>query len=247
MKTQSLRFKRYILTYLCGVTEYSFVYLLKNKSEHFERFKKFKNYYELLTGNKIKEFRTDNGREYLSNEFQKYLKEHGIKHSTSPEYCPQSNGKAERLNRTLIEKARCMIISQEMNLNLWGAAINTANYLRNISPSSVLNGKSPHEVLFKKLPKLNHLRIFCCQAYPLDLGNKKDKFEPVAKRNCNLVGYGDKEGIYWLLDKDTNKIFRSRDAIFNEKIREKQERDEIELDLSIDDENFTEDEIENTN
>ena len=99
--------------------------------------------------------------------------------------------------------------------------------------------------MFKKLPKLNHLRIFGCQAYPLDLGNKKDKFEPVAKRNCNLVGYGDKEGIYWLLDEDTNKIFRSRDVRFNEKIREKQ--DDIELNLSIDDENFIEDAIENTN
>ena len=66
-----------------------------------------------------------------------------------------------------------MIISQEINFNLLGAAINTANYLRNISLSSVLNGKSPHQVkfqkiIFKKLPKLNHLRIFCCQAYPLD-------------------------------------------------------------------------------
>ena len=50
-----------------------------------------------------------------SNQFVK-------KHHNSPEYCPQSNGKAERINRTLIEKARCMIISQEMNLNLWGAA-----------------------------------------------------------------------------------------------------------------------------
>ena len=78
MKTQSLEFKIYILTYLCGVTEYSFVYLLKNKSEQFEKFKEFKNYYELPTGNKIKEFSTDNGREYLSNGFQKYLKEHGI-------------------------------------------------------------------------------------------------------------------------------------------------------------------------
>ncbi|CAF0996316.1 unnamed protein product [Brachionus calyciflorus] len=104
MKTASIGSKFYIVTYLCSRTEYSFVYFLKQKSEQFDKFKEFKNYYELLTDRKIKELRTDNGREYLSNEFKKYIKDAGIKHNTSVEYCPQMNGKAERLNRTLIEK-----------------------------------------------------------------------------------------------------------------------------------------------
>ena len=74
-----------------------------------------------------------------------YLKECGIKHNTSVEYCPQSNRKAERVNRTLITKARCMLIEANVGLNLWTAAVETANYLRNRSPSSVLHGKSPYE------------------------------------------------------------------------------------------------------
>jgi transposase InsO family protein len=44
----------------------------------------------------------------FSLEFQNYLKQNGIIHNTSVAYCPQSNEKAERLNRTLVEKARCM-------------------------------------------------------------------------------------------------------------------------------------------
>ena len=59
-----------------------------------------------MTNDKIKELRTDNGREYLSNSFKAYLKENGIKHNTSVEYCPQMTGNPERLNRTLVEKAR---------------------------------------------------------------------------------------------------------------------------------------------
>ena len=63
----------------------------------------FKNKHEKQSGEFIKELRSDNGLEYFSNEFQKYLMDHGIKHKTSVAYVPQSNGKAERLNRTLLE------------------------------------------------------------------------------------------------------------------------------------------------
>ena len=216
MRTESLGSRsKYVLTYLCSKTEYSYVYLLRSKSEQFEKLKEFKSMYELSTNRKIKEFRTDNGKEYMSSEFKDYLKEHGIKHNTSVAYCPQSNGKAERLNRTLIEKARCMLIAAKLRKNLWGAAITTANYLRNISPSSNLDGKSPYEVSFNKLPKINHLRIFGCEAYPLNLKDR-GKFEAVAESNCIFIGYGEKEGIYWLLDQNKNKAFRSRDLKFNE-------------------------------
>jgi hypothetical protein len=170
----------------------------------------------LSSGKKINELRTDNGREYLSNEFQNFLKDAGIKHNTSVDYFPQMNGKAERLNRTLIEKARCMIAASNLDLNLWTAAVDTANYLRNRSPSTVLHGKSPYEVFFQKLPKINHLRVFGCEAYPLNINKSGEKFEPVAKKDCIMIGYGDSEGIYWIYDKKGRKVFRSRDIKFNE-------------------------------
>ncbi|CAF0879208.1 unnamed protein product [Brachionus calyciflorus] len=140
MKTASIGSKFYIVTYLCSRTEYSFVYFLKQKSEQFKKFKEIKNYFELLTERKIKELRTDNGKEYLSNELKKFIKEAGIKHNTSVEYCQQMNEKAERLNRTLIEKARCMLIASNTSLSLCSAAVDTANYIRNRSPSAALNG-----------------------------------------------------------------------------------------------------------
>ena len=144
------------------------------------------------------------------------MKHHGIIHNTSVAYSPQSNGKAERLNRTLVEKARCMIISSNVDLSLWSAAIDTANYLRNRSPSSLLNGMTPYEALYNKKPKIKHLIIFGSDAYPLELTNKRDKFEPTAKSNCIMIGYGNKEGIYWIFDKINRKAFRSTDFKFNE-------------------------------
>ena len=208
---------KYFVTYLCNIDEYSQTYLLEKKSEQEEKFKEFKAVYELQNERKIKELRTDNGGEYLSNNFKNYLKENGIKHNTSVSYCSQSNGKSERLNLTLIEKARCMLIQANLENNMWGAAILTANYLRNISPSEPLNGKSPFEVRFNRLPNIQHLRVFGCKAYPLKLNNKESSYAPVAKENCILIGYGDKEGIYWILDRSKNKAFRSRDVRFDEK------------------------------
>ena len=216
MRKKSIGAKFYVLTYICSPTEYSYTYFLKQKSEQFEKFREFKNTYELLRSKKINELRTDNGNEYLSTEFQNYLKHHGIIHNTSVAYSPQSNGKAERLNRTLVEKARCMIISSNVDLSLWSAAIDTANYLRNRSPSSLLNGMTPYEALYNKKPKIKHLIIFGSDAYPLELTNKRDKFEPTAKSNCIMIGYGNKEGIYWIFDKINRKAFRSRDVKFNE-------------------------------
>lgn len=112
MKTESLGFKfKYIPTFLCNQTVFFFVYFLREKSEQFEKFKEFLKFYEILKNQKFKELRTDNGREYLSYLIQSKFKEYGKKHNTSVSYCPESNGKAEWLNMTLLEKARCMLIS----------------------------------------------------------------------------------------------------------------------------------------
>jgi hypothetical protein len=72
MKNISTGKKKYMVTYICNQTEYSFVYYLKNKDEQFEKFKEFKQHYELLTETKIKYLKIDNGGEYLSKEFEQY-------------------------------------------------------------------------------------------------------------------------------------------------------------------------------
>jgi hypothetical protein len=57
---------KWILTYMCEQTEYSYVYLLKSKSEQFETFKNFKQEYENTVPWKLRVLRTDNGLEYCN-------------------------------------------------------------------------------------------------------------------------------------------------------------------------------------
>ena len=55
--------------------------------------------------------RTDNGIEFCNREFNQMCKDSGIvRHLTTPGN-PKQNGLAERMNRTLLERVRCMLFS----------------------------------------------------------------------------------------------------------------------------------------
>ena len=65
----------------------------------------------------------DNAREFILSEFQEYLDSEGIILEMTSTYLPSQNGVAERLNRTLIERARAMIINSGLPKFLWEEAI----------------------------------------------------------------------------------------------------------------------------
>lgn len=75
--------------------------------------------------------RIDNEGEYVSNEFEKYLKSKGIRHEFTVPHLPQQNGVAERMNCTLMESARSMIAHAKLPNSFWAEAVATAAYVRN--------------------------------------------------------------------------------------------------------------------
>ncbi|GIL54770.1 hypothetical protein Vafri_10467 [Volvox africanus] len=66
-----------------------------------------------LPGEKVQDVRTDHGRDYLNSELCAFPAEHEIQHQTSSPYTPQQIRRAERLNRTLLEKARTFHVVRE--------------------------------------------------------------------------------------------------------------------------------------
>ena len=85
------------------------MYLMKYKSEAFEKFREYKNEVENQTGKIIKTLRSNRGGEYLSIEFTHFLKDHGILSQWTPPYTPQLNGVFGRRNRTLLDMVRSMM------------------------------------------------------------------------------------------------------------------------------------------
>ena len=125
--------KKYFITFIDDCTRYCYVYLLKSKDEAVEVFKLYKKEVENQLSTKIKAIRSDRGGEY-GPPFEQFCSKHGIIHLTTAPYSPQSNGIAERKNRTLKEMMNAMLISSGLPQNLWGEALLTANYLLNRIP-----------------------------------------------------------------------------------------------------------------
>ena len=69
---------RYFLTFTDDLSRYEYIYLMKHKSETFEKFKEFQSEVENHRNKKIKFLRFDRGGEYLSCEFGLHLKQCGM-------------------------------------------------------------------------------------------------------------------------------------------------------------------------
>ena len=110
---------KYFITFVDDSTKYCYVYLLKSKGEAIEKFVLYKNEVENQLNRKIKVLRSDRGGEYESP-FVDLCAQHGIIHETTAPYSPQSNGVAERKNRTLKEMMNAMLISSGLPQNMWG-------------------------------------------------------------------------------------------------------------------------------
>ncbi|KAI3513141.1 hypothetical protein L1887_20467 [Cichorium endivia] len=155
---------RFYVTFTDDYSRYGYIYLIKNKSDTFEKFKKFKNGAENQLGRKIKMLRSDRGGEYLSIEFLDYLKECGIVSQLSPPRTPQLNGVAERRNRTLLDMVRSMMTRASLPIHFWGYALETAAHILNLVPTKKV-AKTPHEMWTGKAPSLAHIKVWGCEAF----------------------------------------------------------------------------------
>ncbi|KAL0403780.1 UNVERIFIED_CONTAM: Retrovirus-related Pol polyprotein from transposon TNT 1-94 [Sesamum radiatum] len=109
MRTPSHEQNRYFILFIDDYSRMTWVYFMREKSEVFKIFKKFKNLVEKQSGQRIKVLRSDRGKEYNNSEFDKFCEEEGIDHQTTVSYNPQQNGVSERKNRTVMEMARSML------------------------------------------------------------------------------------------------------------------------------------------
>ena len=88
----SLAGARYVLTFINDLSHYTWVYFLKNKSHAFERLKEFKALAKKQCGWPIKCLRSNNGGEYVSQQFEVYLVQSCISWQRSIPNTLQQNG-----------------------------------------------------------------------------------------------------------------------------------------------------------
>lgn len=206
--------KKYVLTFVDDYTHFAAAYIIESKTEVLKFFKKYEAMATAHFNSKVSRFRCDNGREYISNEIVKYFEEKGIQFEFTIRYTPEQNGVAERMNRTILERARCMILGCNLGKAFWSEAVLAAVYLINRSPTSALNEDVPVRKWFNEPIKLSKLKVFGCIAYlhmPKELIT--EKFESRSKK-CYFIGYCPNGYKLWCPQE--RKILYGKDVIFNE-------------------------------
>ena len=113
----------------------------------------------------MKCLRSNNGGEYCSKESDRYCSHNGIHREKTVPGTPQENGVSERMNRTIMVRARCMRLHAGFPLHFWADVVNIVVYLINRGPSSALDGGIPEEAWIGKQVKYSFLRTFDCEAF----------------------------------------------------------------------------------
>jgi hypothetical protein len=103
--------------------------------------------------------RTDGGGEYANIDL--FCARSGIGLQRTEADSPASNGKAERMYRTVLNMARCMIFICRLPMHFWGDAVIYAAFVLNRNPCKA-NPKRmlPMEMLEGKAPNLAHVVTF---------------------------------------------------------------------------------------
>ena len=172
---------------------------------------------ETETDLKLKCLRSDNGGEYINGGFREFCAANGIRMEKTIPRTPQQNGVAERMNRTLNERARSMRLHAGLPETFWADAVNTAAYLINRGPSVPLEFRIPEEVWSGKEVNLSYLKVFGCVSYVHIDSDARSKLD-AKSRKCFFIGYGDETFGYRFWDDQNRKVIRSRNVIFNEQV-----------------------------
>ncbi|RVX12128.1 Retrovirus-related Pol polyprotein from transposon RE1 [Vitis vinifera] len=141
-KVSTLSGSRWFVTFIDDCTRMTWLCLIKTKDEVNLLFQNFHKVIETQYNAKVRVLCSDNGGEYQSSDFQKYLEGHDIIHQTTCSNTPQQNG---------------------------GEAITSAAYLINRVPSSSINFQTPLQALTNVVvaPTVSNLppRVFGCVAF----------------------------------------------------------------------------------
>lgn len=215
MQIASLGGNKYFLLITGDYIRMSWVYFLENKREVFAQFKMFKVKAENQSGLKIKTLRTDNGGEFVSEEFNHFCDENGIHRGLTTPYTPEQNMVAEWKNRTVVEMARSMLKEKNLPNQFWAEAVATSVYLLNLSPTKDVMNQTPFEAWSGIKPTVSHLRIFGSIAYALIPSHSRQKLDEKSIK-CIFIGYSTHAKAYQLYNPQNENLLTRRDVIFNE-------------------------------
>jgi hypothetical protein len=186
-QVSSLGVSCYYVTFIVDATRKTWVYCIRQKYDVFYIFKKWKSLVENETGKRLKCLRSNNGGEYYNKEFNDYCSYHGIRRENTVPGTPKENGVSERMNMTIMERARSMRLHVGFPLQFWEDFVDIVVYLISRGPSSSLDGRIIEEAWTCKKVNYSFLKTFDCESFfHIDKENRT-KLEAKSKK-CTFIG-----------------------------------------------------------
>eukprot|EP00798_Chlamydomonas_sp_ICE-L_P030355 gene30355-biopygen16224 len=137
----------------------------------------------------VKAIRLDRGGEYTSTSLLSYLSSKGIIAQHTATECSASNGTAERLNLTIMDRVRATLIESNQPRLLWPWIVSHVVTAMNYVPYAARPNTTPHEDLFLTKPDVRHLRTFGCKVVAhIPSQSQPDKLSARGAEG-RLVGY----------------------------------------------------------
>ena len=205
--------------YVCAATGFMIIKFVKSTdcATQWQHFRQICAWSERQTSNAVKIFRTDNGSEYVSKDFDAWLADQGITHERSTPSNQWQNGIAERAHRTVNEMALAMLSHSQLPRHWWAEAANTAVYTLNNIVHRANDQKTPYELFTGHRSSLAKMRVFGCKAWNLmQKPESRDKQQPKG-RPCIFLGYSATSKAYRLYNLSKKSVEEGVHVRFFEK------------------------------
>jgi transposase InsO family protein len=154
---ESYRKYKYTIVFYDDYSSNAWTINLRTKDAALPATKHFIAMVENQYNGKIRKWMSDAGGEYTSKAFTQMLNDKGIKILQSIPYAHQQNGRAERIIRTLMEKAETMRLQACLPQSYWEFALDHATHVYNRTPQRRLHWQTPSEWLINIRPTVDHL------------------------------------------------------------------------------------------
>jgi len=215
-RVKSLGGNVYVLVCVEEYSRYVIVKLLRDKTEAADALVDVITFLKTQTGLNLKELHGDGGTEVCNEKVSAFCKANGTIHTATPRDSPSLNGIAERMNRSLMEMTRAMLIHAAAHVSLWGEAILTAAFIHNCTIQHVDDRtEAPSKVLLGITYDPSRLRVFGCDVWRTLPADEQTKLSPRAE-NAMFVGYSNDGTYRILLPSSMYHPIRSRDVVFDE-------------------------------
>ncbi|POM64517.1 LOW QUALITY PROTEIN: Integrase catalytic core protein, partial [Phytophthora palmivora] len=229
LPVNSLTGCRYFVIFIDDFSRFMFTYPMKTRGQLYECYedsrKKALNIFRHDIGmlewrpcaieeHDIQVLQADNAKEY-EKLGRVIFREYGTHAQFTNAYTPQQNGVAERRMRTIMESVRALLLDGKLPKQLWAECVGHVTTLLNMTSSATTSDRTPYELWYNRIPSMQYIKVFGCNAYVHITEQYRDKLDARAKL-CMHLGIPDHKKGYRLLDLDTHVIFYSRDVIFKE-------------------------------